>query len=201
MSRNLTIVTSNAHKAQEVAAFFGGTLEVRHVALDIPELRSDDVKEIAREKARHAYDHLNAPLIVDDTAFSIDALNGFPGPYAAYVLRSIGNEGILRLMEGIADRNARFTTAIAFADSTGIECFTGTIDGRIITEPRGTGGFGYDPIFEVGGQTLAEIPLEEKSAISHRARALTVFRDWFLQRQARNSQADSKQLKDQRTLL
>jgi XTP/dITP diphosphohydrolase len=184
VNRSLTIVTNNAHKAQEAAAFFGGTLEVRHVALDIPELRSDDVTEIAREKARYAYNHLHEPLIVDDTAFSIDALNGFPGPYAAYVLRSIGNTGILRLMDNILDRNARFTTAIAFADETGIEVFTGTIVGRIITAPRGTGGFGYDPIFEVNGQTLAEIPLEEKSTISHRARALAAFRDWFVKRPA-----------------
>ncbi|MEN6395905.1 MAG: RdgB/HAM1 family non-canonical purine NTP pyrophosphatase [Methanoregula sp.] len=182
MSSNLTIVTSNAHKAQEVAAFFGGTLTVTHVALDIPELRSDDVTEIAREKARYAYDHLQVPLIVDDTAFSIDALKGFPGPYAAYVLAAIGNTGILRLMDGFPDRNARFITAIAFADETGITVFTGTIEGRIITAPRGTGGFGYDPIFEVNGQTLAEIPLEKKSAISHRARALTAFRDWFVAR-------------------
>ncbi|MGD0535098.1 MAG: RdgB/HAM1 family non-canonical purine NTP pyrophosphatase [Methanoregula sp.] len=202
MSRNLTIVTSNANKAKEVAAFFGGTLEVRHVALDIPELRSDDVTEIAREKARYAYHHLHVPLIVDDTAFSIDALNGFPGPYAAYVLKSIGNTGILRLMDGVKDRNARFTTAIAFADETGIEIFTGTIEGRIITTPRGTGGFGYDPIFEVQGQTLAEIPLEEKSAISHRARALTAFRDWFVKKAGlKRSPADAKRLKDQRTLL
>ena len=103
MSRNLTVVTSNTHKAREVAAFFGGTIDVRHVALDIPELRSDDVKEISREKARYAYEHLHVPLIVDDTEFSIDALNGFPGPYAAYVLKSIGNAGILRLMEGVPD--------------------------------------------------------------------------------------------------
>ena len=184
MSQVLVIVTSNANKAKEVAAFFGGTLTVRHVALDIPELRSDDVREIAREKARYAYDHLQMPLIVDDTAFSIDALNGFPGPYAAYVLRSIGNTGILKLMDGVTDRNARFTTAIAFADETGIEVFTGTIDGRIIPAPRGTGGFGYDPIFEVDGQTLAEIPLEEKSSTSHRARALAAFRDWFVKRPA-----------------
>jgi XTP/dITP diphosphohydrolase len=184
VNRSLTIVTSNAHKAQEVQAFFGGSVEIRHVALDIPELRSDDVREIAREKARYAYNHLHEPLIVDDTAFSIDALNGFPGPYAAYVLISIGNTGILRLMDRVLDRNARFTTAIAYADETGIEVFTGTIEGRIITAPRGTGGFGYDPIFEVDGQTLAEIPLEEKSAISHRARALAAFRDWFVKRPA-----------------
>ena len=63
---------------------------------------------------------LNTPLIVDDTGFFIDALNGFPGPYAAYVLNSIGNAGILKLMEGISDRNARFTTGIAYADERGI---------------------------------------------------------------------------------
>ena len=93
---------------------------------------------------------LKTPLIVDDTGFSIDALNGFPGPYAAYVLNTIGNTGILKLMEGVTDRRARFTTAIAYADEQGIQVFTGTIEGRITTSPRGSGGFGYDPIFEVG---------------------------------------------------
>ncbi|MDD1703040.1 MAG: RdgB/HAM1 family non-canonical purine NTP pyrophosphatase [Methanoregula sp.] len=172
------MVTSNAHKAEEVAAFFGGMLDVRHVPLEIPELRSEDVKEIARAKAEYAYAHLHVPLIVDDTAFFIDALKGFPGPYAAYVLNSIGNQGILRLMDGIADRSARFTTAIAYADINGIEVFTGTIHGRIITGTRGTNGFGYDPIFETEtGQTLAELPIEQKSVISHRARALAAFRE------------------------
>ena len=185
MNRTLTLVTSNPHKVREVAAFFGGLVEISHVALDIPELRSDDIQEIAREKARYAYDRIHRPLMVDDTAFFIDALNGFPGPYAAYVLSTIGNKGILRLMEGALDRNARFTTAIAFADETGIFVFSGTINGRIIPEPRGSGGFGYDPLFELDGKTLAEIPLEEKSAISHRARALTSFRNWFMNRQDR----------------
>ena len=177
----LTVVTGNAHKAVEVAAFFGNEIEVVHVALDIPEYRSDDVTEIAREKARYAYAHLSTPLIVDDTAFCIDALNGFPGPYAAYVLAAIGNAGILKLMDGIPDRNAHFTTAIAYADKTGIRVFPGTLHGQIIPVPRGTGGFGYDPIFEVGGRTLAEYPLEEKSRTSHRALALAAFRDWFVQ--------------------
>jgi len=74
----ITIVTSNANKAREVTDFFSGVLEVVHVPLEIPELRSDDVVEISRQKATYAYNHLHAPLIVDDTSFSIDALNGFP---------------------------------------------------------------------------------------------------------------------------
>ena len=174
------MVSSNADKAREVAEFFGSTVEVTHVSLDIPELRSEDVTEISRQKAHYAFDNLHSPLIVDDTVFCIDALKGFPGPYAAYVLHTIGNTGILKIMKDVEDRNAHFTTAIAFADSDGIRVFSGTINGRIVTKPRGRKGFGYDPIFEVGARTLAEIPIGEKNRISHRALALTAFRDWFM---------------------
>ena len=176
----LTMVTSNINKAREVAEFFGGVLDVTHIPLEIPELRSDNVEVISRQKAQYAYNQLHTPLIVDDTSFSIDVLKGFPGPYAAFVLDSIGNTGILKLMKDVENRNAHFTTVIAFADEYGIRHFSGTIHGRIIPVPRGNGGFGYDPIFEVDGQTLAELTLETKSRISHRALALTAFREWFL---------------------
>lgn len=176
----IIIVTGNANKAAEVAAFFDGALDVTYVPLDLPEYRSDDVSEIARGKAEFAYRQLKTPLIVDDTGFFIGALNGFPGPYAAYVLQSIGNAGILKLMAGRTDRTARFTTAIAYADESGIRVFTGMIAGRITESARGREGFGYDPIFEIGTMTLAELPIEEKSKISHRAKALAAFYDWFI---------------------
>jgi XTP/dITP diphosphohydrolase len=174
------MVTSNAGKAAEVAAFFGGSLVVDHVDLEVPEHRSSDVAEIARGKARYAYGQLHIPLIVDDTGFFIDALHDFPGPFAAYVQNSIGNAGILKLMEGIPDRKARFTTGIAYVDERGIQTFTGALEGTIALFPRGENGFGFDPIFELGKKTLAEISIEEKSRISHRARALSSFRDWFI---------------------
>jgi XTP/dITP diphosphohydrolase len=177
----ITVVTSNANKAAEVAAFFHGEIEVDHIALDIPEIRADDVGEIARGKAEYAYRQLKTPLIVDDTGLSIDALSGFPGPYAAYVQHTLGNAGILKLMEGRHDRSARFTTAIAYADERGIRVFKGILDGRISCSPRGDAGFGYDPIFETGERTLAEIRMEDKSRISHRAKALTAFHDGFIQ--------------------
>lgn len=173
------MVTGNVHKVQEVAAFFSGEMEVVHVHLDCPEIRDDDIGEIAHQKARFAYENLKTPLIVDDTAFAIPALNGFPGPYAAYVFRTIGNEGILRLMDGRPDWSAWFETAIAYADQGGIRVFRGRLEGRVVP-PRGTGGFGYDPIFEIEGKTLAECSLTEKSRLSHRARALAAFRDWVL---------------------
>ncbi len=175
----LAVVTGNQNKAREVAAYFAGMLEVEHVPLDCPEYRADDVGEIAREKARYAFETLRRPLIVDDTAFSVDALRGFPGPYAAYVAGTLGNDGILKLMEGVQDRNAHFETAIAYADERGIRIFRGVLRGSIV-QPRGDAGFGYDPIFEYQGRTLAEIPLAEKSRISHRARALALFREWMV---------------------
>ena len=177
----ITVVTGNAGKAAEIAAFFGGRIDVDHISLDIPEHRSNDIAEIAAGKARYAFTHLNIPVIVDDTGLFIDALEGFPGPYSAYVLNTIGNAGILKLMKGNSCRNARFTTGIAYADEQEIRVFTGILEGMIATAPRGTSGFGYDPIFETEtGKTLAEISLEEKGRISHRGQALSNFHDWFV---------------------
>ena len=81
-------------------------------------------------------------------------------------------------MEGEPDRRAHFETAIAYADSSGIRVFHGTMAGTIV-DPRGREGFGYDPIFEYQGKTLAEIPIGEKSRISHRAMALANLREWL----------------------
>jgi len=83
-------------------------------------------------------------------------------------------------MEGVENRGAHFETAIAFAREDGIRIFRGILPGTIVA-PRGTGGFGYDPIFAFGEQTLAEMPLAEKNRISHRARALEAFRAWITQ--------------------
>jgi XTP/dITP diphosphohydrolase len=175
----MVVVTSNPHKAAEIADFFGNMAEITHVSMEIPEYRHDDVGEIAYRKAEYAFRSLQIPLMVDDTAFSIEVLNGFPGPYAAYVLSTIGNEGIQKLLEGEVNRKAYFETAIAIALETGIQVFKGRVDG-VIVSPRGNSGFGYDPIFEVEGHTLAELDRAGKNRISHRARALSLVRDWIL---------------------
>lgn len=175
-----TVVTSNENKAREVAAFFAGVAEVRHTFLEIPEFRDNDVGVIAEEKARYAWDVLRCPLIVDDTGFFVTALNGFPGPYAAYVLDTIGMEGILRLLEGVEDRSAYFETAIAYADAEGvIHVFRGVVTGTVVS-PRGEEGFGYDPIFSVDGRTFAERTIAEKATMSHRGRALAALRRFLV---------------------
>lgn len=175
-----TVVTSNKNKAQEVAAFFAGVAEVHHTFLEIPEFRDNDVGVIAKDKARYAWNVLRCPLIVDDTGLFVAALNGFPGPYAAYVLHTIGMEGILRLLEGVKDRSAYFETAIAYADEVGtIRVFRGVVDGTIVF-PCGKEGFGYDPIFSVEGRTFAERTLVEKATMSHRGRALAALRRFLV---------------------
>jgi XTP/dITP diphosphohydrolase len=189
----LTVVTSNPHKAEEIAAFFGNEIDIGHVSLELPEYRSDDVGEIARRKAEYAYSLIKKSLIVDDTAFSVDALKGFPGPYAAYVQSTIGNAGILKLMDGMHDRSAHFETVIALATKDGILLFRGRVEGEIVVAPRGRQGFGYDPIFDVGGHTLAELSLDKKNTLSHRAMALSKLRAWFI---GDSGQAGTKPLSD-----
>lgn len=176
----ITVVTGNKGKAAEVAAFFAGITDVTHTPFEAVEPQAESIAEIARAKAEQAYAALSTPLIVDDTGLFVEALGGFPGPYAAYVQDTVGNDGILRIMAGIENRRAYFATAVAYADADGIKVFEGKVDGEITLSPRGTDGFGYDPIFAVGEKTLAEMTITEKNQVSHRARALEEFRKWYV---------------------
>ncbi|HJJ47920.1 MAG TPA: XTP/dITP diphosphatase [Methanocorpusculum sp.] len=178
----ITVVTGNKNKAAEVAAFFKGIAEVEHVSFDTVEPQSESLEEIARAKAGQAYKALARPLIVDDTGFFIEALGGFPGPFAAYVQDTIGNSGILRLMETESVRRAYFATVICYKDAEVCETFCGRVDGEIAKFARGASGFGYDPVFSVNGRTLAEMDMAEKNTLSHRARALQEFRKWYISR-------------------
>ncbi len=180
----LGVVTSNEGKLREfrvLAAEYG--VEVYPIRARKPEIQADDVRVIATASAAALMQHIREPFIVEDAGLFIDALNGFPGPYSAYVLRTIGVNGILKLMEGIRDRSARFVAAIAYADSeVGVKVFTGEVRGTIATEARGAGGFGFDPIFVPEGwsRTFAEVGPEEKSRISHRGRAFRALMEWLL---------------------
>ncbi len=184
MSRDrVVLVTRNQHKLRELEPLF----REYGVPFDTTdhekwEIRSDDVVEIARVAAERAFEVLRRPLVVDDTAFYIDALNGFPRTYPAFVLQTIGRRGILKLMEDVADRRARFITAVAYQDDELSATFKGTMEGHIATDERGMGGFGYDPIFIPEGHhvTYAQLSLEQKVAISHRSRAFRAFLDWYV---------------------
>ena len=179
---SLVLVTQNKHKLAELRPLFE-MFNVTFETTDIEkhEIRSNDVKAVALEAAKHAYAIHKKPVVLDDTGLYINALSGFPGAYAGYVLGTIGKEGILRLMHGIENRDAKFVTAVGFKDNTESKTFVGEMQGRIGEFIAGEQGFGYDPIFIPSGLSVtnAELSLSEKVEISHRSKAFRKFLEWY----------------------
>jgi XTP/dITP diphosphohydrolase len=126
------------------------------------------------------------PIFVEDAGLFIDALNGFPGPYAAYVYKTIHNNGVLKLMEEEKNRKAVFQSVIAFCskETPTPVSFFGESKGEITQTQRieaGKSGFGFDPIFKPEGskKTFAEMTITEKNVYSHRANAIHKFAKWY----------------------
>lgn len=183
----INFATGNTHKVEEVKyALKDYPLEVKPLNIKGVEIQAETVEEIAKSSALQASRTNRIPVIVEDTGLFIESLMGFPGPYAAYVHETIGVEGVLKLLEGVADRKATFRSAVAFCDLTeDVVCFVGESLGEISAEARGDRGFGFDPVFEPhngAGKTFAEMSLVEKSSISHRSRAVRKFAEWYVKR-------------------
>lgn len=178
-----TLVTTNKSKIEEFIDIFKQyNLKYRIELLKTKEIQSTDLKEIAKESVIYAYNILREPVMVEDAGLFIRSLKGFPGPYSSYVYNTVGVIGILRLMSDVTDRAAVFQSVIAFySPYTGIKFFSGEVNGIISYEPKGLGGFGFDPIFipeEGDGRTFAEMEIHEKNKISHRGRAAMKFIEW-----------------------
>ena len=171
----MSFVTSNPHKFREARRILKGFgVNIRHAKLAYPEVRGDDPSEIAADSARKLKNKVKPPFFVEDTGLFIEGLGGFPGAYAAWALRKLGLNGILRLMNGVKSRKAAFRTAIALYDGKRILVFKGEAKGSIATSLKGREGFGYDPLFVPQGsrKPFAEMTGEEKDALSHRRKAL-----------------------------
>jgi XTP/dITP diphosphohydrolase len=149
------------------------------------EIQSDSLMEIAKASVLDAFNRCHLPIIVEDAGLFVDALEGFPGPYAAYVYKTISNPGMLKLMENIEDRKATFRSAIAYYNGQSEPlCFDGEAAGRIANDEIWGNlrtGFGFDPIFQPEGsqKTFAEMTIEEKNGFSHRANAIRKFAEWY----------------------
>jgi XTP/dITP diphosphohydrolase len=178
--------TGNIHKFNEarvVLAEHG--LAAAMVREKTVEIQSDNLSAIASSSALEAFKRCHLPLIVEDAGLFVDALNGFPGPYAAYAYKTIENGGLLKLMENVSNRRATFRSSIAYCDSeTQVFCFEGATTGEIAAAERmkdSKSAFGFDPIFRPEGsdKTFAEMTIEEKNKLSHRARALHKFAEWY----------------------
>lgn len=181
---NIIFATGNKHKLKEAQQILGPEFTLRTsaesgITEDIPET-SDTLKGNAIQKAMYIWDRLHTNCFADDTGLEIDALNGAPGVYSA---RYAGEKcsfqdnivKVLKELEGVpAPRTARFRCVVALVVDGQITTFDGIVEGEITLEPRGNGGFGYDPIFKPQGydRCFSELSADEKNSISHRGMAM-----------------------------
>ena len=198
----IVFATNNKHKLEEIRSILGESIEVLSLKdigcdVDIPETGTT-LEENALQKAQYIYDHYHLSVFADDTGLEVDALNGAPGVYSA---RYAGGEGhdseanMTKLLKELGENNnrhARFRTVIALIEKKDvcpcgctsikeIHRFEGIVEGEIIRERRGGEGFGYDPIFQPEGydKTFAELGMDIKNHISHRARAVAKLAEYL----------------------
>ena len=185
MSRKIVLASGNAGKVREINKLLGGYgIEViPQTEFDVPEAIEDGLTfvENAIIKARNAAQHSGLPAISDDSGIEVDALHHAPGIYSARYSGegandAKNNEKMLQDLQGVAEqqRGARYQCVMVYmrdADDPTPVIAQGTFEGRILTAPRGEGGFGYDPLFWLEDRqcTAAELSLDEKNKISHRA--------------------------------
>lgn len=181
----LLFVTGNNNKFAEAKYILKRAgIKVEQYPYRPTEIQSNSLNEIARNSCEQALREVAQPLFVEDAGMFIHHYNGFPGPYSSYVLHTLRNPGILKLMERVKDRTAVFRSVIAYGvPGEEIRLFEGQTLGKITRRVRGT-EWGFDPIFaptEGDGSTYAELPDEIKNRISHRAKSLAKFTSWLLE--------------------
>ena len=174
---DVSFVTSNVNKyeeAEKILAEFG--IKLGHWQRDLIEIQDDSLRKIAVQKAQDAYNQIEEPLIVEDDGLFIDSLSGFPGPFSSYVFKTIGNDGILKMIGD--NRGAQFVSVIVFRDAHSYTSFESKVAGTISKNIQGE-GWGYDPIFVPENQTKTYAELDGKNKLSHRYESLKKFANWF----------------------
>jgi len=174
-------VTGNNNKFEEVLNIFNKehlNCFLKQMNVRTFEIQADSIMNVAKFKLNSVKRKIDASFFIEDAGFFVDIpLNGFPGVYSSYVLRTIGNEGILKLINDFVQSKAHFSAVIAlyFKPKDKIFYFEGNVEGRISNNIRGKGGFGFDPIFipdSLPDRTFAELSIEEKNLVSHRGIAI-----------------------------
>ena len=183
--------TNNKHKIEEVAALLGGHFHLRSlVDVGCEEELAEDffmLEENSKQKAEYIYKNYGVPCFADDSGLEVDALNGEPGVFSARYAGPHRNSDdnmnlLLQKLSGNQNRSAQFRAVITLIESNGsVKQFEGILRGKITDTQRGNMGFGYDPIFVPDGfnKTLAEMAMDEKNKISHRAMAIQKLVDYL----------------------
>ena len=170
-------VTSNKGKLIEAQGIFDDVIQ-RNIGYT--EIQTDMLEDVVVFGMKEVVARLQGPVMIEDAGLFIEALKGFPGVYSAYVQKTIGNEGILKLMENVEERRAYFRSVVGYVE-LGIDpvMFSGEVHGSIGFEQRGSKGFGYDPIFYIDDKSLGEMDIEEKNRISHRGESMKALKQWL----------------------
>ena len=181
-SYDIFFASSNVHKyeeAEKILSEFG--IKLGFYQTRLTEIQEDSLPKIAEQKVLDAFNRCKNAVIVEDDGLFIDSLSGFPGPFSSYVFKTIGNNGILKLVED--NRGAKFRAVIAYCDSNKKpKLFEYSISGKISKNLQGK-GWGYDPIFIPEKQNKTYAELAEKNKISHRYESLKKFANWFKNKQ------------------
>ncbi|MDE6445560.1 MAG: RdgB/HAM1 family non-canonical purine NTP pyrophosphatase [Alistipes sp.] len=179
----ILFATNNAHKLSEVQAVLGDGFRLATprdcgITEEIPETQ-ETLEGNALQKARYLHERTGLDCFADDTGLEVEALGGAPGVRSARYATdghdfAANNRLLLKNLAGQTNRRARFRTVIALILNGEEQLFEGIVEGRIVDSERGVEGFGYDPLFVPDGsdKTFAEMPAEEKNAVSHRGRAV-----------------------------
>lgn len=176
-------ISGNQNKVDYLVKTLGLTLEHRKIELD--EIQSADPKVVIAHKVRQAYDIIQRPVLVEDTSLSFNALDSLPGPFVKFFVDAEnGLENMCRMLDGFEDRSAYGSVIYGYFDGNEVRYFEGRLNGTIADHPRGTGGYGWDQIFEpegYGGQTRAELSPEEDIASYNQLRDTAGLRDFLRQ--------------------
>lgn len=177
--------TGNPNKIKEANIILKDLkgISIEQIKCPYPEVQGT-LEEVSEFGSEYVYNIIKKPVIVEDSGFFVESLNGFPGTYSKYVQETLGNEGILKLLEGKegSERRAYFKTVIGYCDEKGVKLFKGIVKGNVSYEIRSKGyGFAYDSIFipDDEDRTFAEMKTEEKSEISHRKKAFEEFKKFL----------------------
>ena len=178
MSSDLLFASSNKNKFQEAKNILSEfKINLGFFKSNLTEIQAKSIKQIAALKVDDAFRQCLKPVIVEDAGLFIESLNGFPGPFSSYVFKTIGNSGILRLVD--TKRGAFFQSVVAYCDNKyGVKLFESKVSGRISKISKGK-GWGYDPIFIPKGESQPYSIINNKNKISHRYKALKKFSSWF----------------------
>ena len=174
---DILLASNNKNKHKELLKIFqeSGSKHTLIVNKDTPDVIEDKntIEENAKKKAKECYEFFKSPIISDDSGLFVNALDGRPGVhskrYAGLTSTDVeNNQKLINELKKAENLSAYFKTVLCYFDGLNFIISEGVLKGNITLEPRGKNGFGYDPIFDVNGKTLAEMSLEEKSNISHR---------------------------------